>query len=403
MSLGGYKFRGYTAQRPSGMSNTDWYLLIHKTRVKAFLDASAAANAGWVIDYTDGQLDFESTIGAIYQLDDLGYNYVTAFRIPNEDAYFQIITFCKWSTSTSDPANGTINCSSIINYYYANYSYSSYMTQLSKTTMFHRIGTYRKDPTNLSSKYGYTPLFQAGSVFSNTSGNYTVDADSDSNIFPNYSCGYGYAVKGKHIISIVKNGTSFSYSLLSADIYQSVFNSTDKFAKFNAVGFQDRGQTNQSATSYYGEINWDTSSETHYYTERYVASSSSSVDQAFIPLRTSNYTQATTVYPFSSVYTIMIANSQDIQTNGIGSIPVDLLATNTTTGALFNRGSVVANGNYICVSSRSPSSATYAIALSFKPISGWGNSNYIGENIFLGWDPSNPDLNESTSWPVYNA
>ncbi len=402
MSLGGYKFRGYTARRPDGMSNTDWYLLIHKTRVKAFLDASAAANAGWVIDYTDGQLDFESTTGAIYRLDDLGYNYVTAFRIPNEDAYFQIITFCKWSTNTSDPANGLINCRNILDYYYVNSSYGSYMTQLNKTTMFHRIGTYRKDPTNLSSKYGYTPLFQAGSVFSNTSNNYTVDADTDSRIFPNYNCGYGYAVKGKHIISIVKNGTFFSYSLLSADIYQSVFNSTDKFAKFNAIGFQDRGQTNQSATRDYGETDYNVGSATNYHTERYVASSSYSVNQAFIPLRTSNYTQATTIYPFSSVYTIMTEDSQDIQSNGIGSIPVDLLATNTTIGALFNRGSVVANGNYLCVSARSASS-TYTIALSFTPVSGWGSSNYIGENIFVGWDSSNPDLNESSSWPVYNA
>lgn len=402
MSLGGYKFRGYTAQRPSGMSNTDWYLLIHKTRVKAFLDASAAANAGWVIDYTDGQLDFESTNGAIYRLDDLGYNYVTAFRIPNEDAYFQILTLCKWSTNTSDPANGIINCSGIINYYYVNPSYGSYMTQLNKTTIFHRIGTYRKDPSNLSSKYGYTPLFQAGSVFNNTSGHYTVDADSDSSVFPNYNCGYGYAVKGKHIISIVKNGTSFSYSLLSADIYQSVFNNTDKFARFNVVGFQDRGKTNQSSTRDYGEVDCYTGSAMSYYTERYVASSSYSVNQAFIPLRTSNYTQATTVYPFSSVYTTMTENSQDIQSNGIGSIPIDLLATNTTTGSLFNRGSVVANGNYICVSAIS-SSSSYAVALSFMPVSGWGSSNYIGENIFVGWDPSNPDLNESTSWPEYTV
>lgn len=396
MSLGGYKFRGYTAQRPSGMSNTDWYLLIHKTRVKAFLDASAAANAGWVIDYTDGQLDFESTTGAIYRLDDLGYNYVTAFRIPNEDAYFQILTFCKWSTDSVDTANGKIRCSDILNYY------SSYKTWLEKTTMFHRVGTSRKDPTNLSSKYRYTPLIQVGSAFDSTNtGDYTVDADSNSYVFPGYTCGYGYAIKGKHIISIAKYGSTFYYSLLSADIYQSRFNQNDNFAGFNAISFANRGSITGSYSRYYGEVNIDTSSVLHYNTERYVGSTSYTVYQAFVPLRTANYTQATTIYPFSSVYTIMTSDSQDVQSNGIGSIPIDLLATNTTTGASFNTGSVVANGNYLCVSSTRAS--LYVVGLSFRSVSGWGSSNnYNSENIFVGWDPSNPDLNESSSWPEYS-
>jgi len=219
-------------------------------------------------------------------------------------------------------------------------------------------------------------------------------------VFPNYTCGYGYAIKGKHIISIAKCGYTFYYSLLSASIYQSVFNSNDHFAQFNALSFQDRGGSNTSATRYNGEIDIYSNSVKYCRTERYVDTYSYTVTQLFIPLRTSNYTQATTVYPFSSVYIAMRGDSQDVQSNGIGSIPIDLLATNTTTGNLFNKGSVVANGNYLCVSATT--GTNYTIGLSFNTVQGWGSSSYIGENIFVGWDPSNPDLNESTSWPEYS-
>lgn len=398
MSLGGYIFRGYTCSKPSGISNTDWYLLIHKTRVKAFLEASNAADAGWVIDHTGGQIAFESTSGAIYRLDDLGYNYITTFKIPNEDAYFQILTLCNWTTDTADLANGMVCIRTPIDYSYV-YSNTVYMSRLMRTTMFHRVGTVRKTPDLSANKYGMSSLFTAGSMFEtgNSSGHKSCNADNESYVFPNYNCKYGYAIKGKHIISVIMNGSNLYFSLLSADVYSVRFNNSDKFVSYNAINFTSRSPYNNNST--YGEASIKSNVVKYYATSYIKGNSSYNISQAYIPLRTSNYTQATTIYPFSSVYISTIEDTQDIKSNGIGSIPVDLLSTNTTTGTLFDIGTVVANGNYICVGSSS--GTIYVIGLSNDNISGWGSNYYVKENIFLGWDPSNPNLSESSSWPIY--
>lgn len=396
MSLGGYKFRGYTAQRPGGMSNTDWYLLIHKTRVKAFLDASAAANAGWVIDYTDGQLDFESTTGAIYRLDDLGYNYSTTFkRGSSNNEYFAICTFCRWTTGTADTQNGKISILSSLPINSSN-SHSDF----SSHTLFHRVGSNRISPlanVNLAGRTGLIPvgMMSDATVSSTTS----TDADSDSYLFSNYNTPhFGYAIKDGHIISITCTSIAGSkyYSLLSTNAYQSMFNSSDNFATFDALNFTSYKQSNP------GEVPYDWVSEAIWCRHTYnIDSTWYFVNKSFIPLRTSKYTNSTTVYPFSSVYTISLDDSNNLKCSGIGSVYIDLLATNTVAGGGFATGTVVANGNYICVSSKTFSNANVActVGLSGKYVT---VNNWV-ENIFVGWDPSNPDLNESSSWPVYNA
>ena len=46
MALGGYKFAGYKCSNDGTLTDAQWALRIHKTRIKAFLEANTLANTG---------------------------------------------------------------------------------------------------------------------------------------------------------------------------------------------------------------------------------------------------------------------------------------------------------------------------------------------------------------------
>jgi hypothetical protein len=84
-------------------------------------------------------------------------------------------------------------------------------------------------------------------------------------------------------------------------------------------------------------------------------------------------------------------SSTRINDDGIaskGCIRVDLLATNTDLSQQQQNstvsGSVYGGGNYLCAG------GVYATSASSYPNQG---------AIYLGWDPSNPNILASTSWP----
>lgn len=92
MALGGYKFAGYKCTKASEMSNADLALLIHKTRLKAFVEACAKANANWHFCKNSGTHDFEGETGVIYNIIGVTSDFVSFFQYENENKYFAIIT-----------------------------------------------------------------------------------------------------------------------------------------------------------------------------------------------------------------------------------------------------------------------------------------------------------------------
>ena len=120
MSLGGYKFVGYKCARPSGYvvgdttSETNWVLLVHKTRVKAFMDSCALSGAQWTFNHTQGQFSLESYGNVIYRLDDVGYNYASFFKCGSSDAYYLILTAGYWDVGSSDLSAGKISLSRML-------------------------------------------------------------------------------------------------------------------------------------------------------------------------------------------------------------------------------------------------------------------------------------------------
>ena len=387
MALGGYKFAGRYCNKGS-LSDTEWCLLMHKTRVKAFLDANALSNAGWEVDYTDGEIAFENYGNCIYRLDDLGYNFVTTFK-NGDSAFFHICTYCKWQTGAASLAQGIIQIAPVRSYP----SSSGTLAESRGSSLFCRIGTQRKAP-NDTSIFGMTELVPTGAY-----GSYADSSISPASTYTAASVSsfyYGFAIKGKHIIAFYTGGVPTAASpvtVFSADAFQTVYN-TDETVRYGDILFSF--STNVSS---YGERAGCSGEQNVQSTNfAYVDGNSNYLGATwmFAPYAT-GVAQPTELYPFESV---SLSNTEKpsgsyYKCAGRGVFPIDLIARMTTSGAAFSRLSTAGNGNYLTVYKSSGANYVYPIGQSAQ------NRFTANENLFVGWDPSNPDIKTAAAWTEY--
>lgn len=398
MSLGGYKFAGRYCQKGS-LTDAQWALLIHKTRIKAFLDASARANAGWQIDHTNGQIDFENYGNAIYRLDDIGYNFITTFK-NGDNAFFQIVSLFYWTSSGASAASGSVNPMALLARTNGT-THSRYMG----VSLFFRIGTTRNDPSlSASTLNGMSYLYPAGT--SNTSTyttNITTQIGSTSGLFSNYSpLSIGYAVKGKHIISFIKANSHTFISLWSADFYSSVFNDPNPYPSYNYLTFNSSANTSGS----YGEAYVDSNYSDSVSSDNNLLVNQVNCPQGFAMNPAATYNPPCQNYPFSAVTSVAWGSGSTLPCVGIGVSNIDLIATNCSNAITpFSVGQIVANGNYY-TARRFVSNAGGVFYVDINGF-GKGGSYYTTSgyqyslNCFVGWDPSNPDITQASSWTEY--
>lgn len=388
MTLGGYKFAGRYCNKGS-LSDTEWCLLMHKTRVKAFLDANALSNAGWEVDYTDGEIAFENYGNCIYRLDDLGYNFVTTFK-NGDNAFFHICTYCKWQTGAASLSDGIIQIAPVRSYP----SSAGILAESRGSSLFCRIGTRRKAP-NSTNIFGMTELVPTGSYGSYADGSVspasTYTAASVSSFY------YGFAIKGKHIITIYTSGgvpgANSPVAVFSADAFQTVYN-TDEPVRYGDIlfSYSTGVQTYGERAGCIGDQN--TQSTNFPFVDgnyNYL-----SATWMFAPFAT-GVAQPTELYPFESV---SLSNTEKpngpyYKCAGRGVFPIDLIARMTTSGDAFSRLSTAGNGNYLTVYKNS--SATHVC-----PVGQAAQNRFtVNENLFVGWDPSNPDITQASAWTEY--
>lgn len=390
MALGGYKFAGRYCNKGS-LSDTEWCLLMHKTRVKAFLDANAISNAGWEVDYTDGEIAFETYGNCIYRLDDLGYNFVTTFK-NGDSAFFHICTYCKWQTGSASLAQGIIQIAPVRSYP----SSAGILAESRGSSLFCRIGTQRKAP-NSTNILGMTELVPTGSY-----GSYADNSISPASTYTAASVSsfyYGFAIKGKHIITIYTSGgvpgVNSPVTVFSADAFQTVYN-TDETVRYGNILFSySTGiQTYGERAGCVGEQNVQSTNFA------YVDGSYNYLGATwmFAPYAT-GVAQPTELYPFESV---SLSNTEkpsgsSYKCAGRGVFPIDLIARMTTSGAAFSRLSTAGNGNYLTVYKSSGTNYVYPIGQSAQ------NRFSVNENLFVGWDPSNPDVTQASAWTEYTS
>lgn len=393
MSLGGYKFAGRYCEKGS-LTDAQWALRMHKTKVAAFMAANTLANAGWDYDMTG------SPDGNYHCLDSVGNNYVTVFKRTNgvdDYTWFAIYTLTKFTLTGTD--TGAIKL-----YLYANYSnmYFGYFA-----TNFYRIGTSAitysdslvTNPTGHANIIGPMPVGNTGTSTTDISSSYYPP--SNTSLREVTLASFGYAIKGDNIIMFQGQGSAFLSSYLKCSVasghgFSSFVNPNDACGVFayntqkeRAVSESYENATRDVSTS---DMQSDLCCAVDGSTG--LPSYSAKLGALFLAI----YSTSVNEYPFQSVAVFGVKNST---TNvfGKGALNIDLLSVNFPG---FNQGlvpsvySTVANGNYLCINSISGSNYFTVNPLNLT------TSQSMNAAMYVGWDPSNPDITQASAWSLYD-
>lgn len=415
MALGGYKFAGYKCTKPENATDAEWALLIHKTRLKAFMEANTLAGDIWEFDWSDGTIAFEAYGNVIYSLTPSdGLNLVSFFKHKTEDKYYLIASlfsfFCADSSAystlwLSSPISGpTIT---------AYYDTTSNYWKLGRKQLFHAV-SYDRFATDClvktSSQSDNYPSNAIGLVpiggFCTYSSTYLTVGMSEANSYGSMTsfCA-GYALKNKDIISFAIDSLSRSEAR--------------NYIKTSLVGFDSLtlSSPNDTANIYgvcftYGSNNvYDISQIQQAYSYPIAPFSETLKDNL---TRYTEYNKWSVIglsrpkkaffggspesIPYESVeLTAGCSRNTEpfLNSDGIcskGTFNIDLVSANSYyNNTAYSMMNTVANGNYLLVYKNNSTST--------------GPTNLVSSqvNYYVGWDPSNPDITSEDAWTAYNG
>lgn len=396
MALGGYKFVGYKYTRPADYdSSVDAQVLaetlkMHKCKLKAFTESCAASGAQWDFSYSEGDYAFGTHGNVIYKLDSSGFNLVSFFRYGTDDAYYAIVTLsdASWTTGYS---------LQLRNRYFYYSGTTQWSTQI--TNDMSCIGLVDLNMDNINAPRSATSdrlTLSSDNVGGSTSTNtyWTV-----SKVIPVQRY-HGYATKGKCIIHITSESVNTlvamkvsaidALNISSPNDTKNIFSYT--FTCAGGTGTANVDQQNgtiqtlrQSGTVYESISEYDSS----YNIQLFISSPKSAI-----------VLNPTNNIPYEAA--ILCANNkgteksgaQNLNTDGIltkGQAPIDLLAVNIVSPhegmALWHP---YANGNYLL--------GWYYANTSISAI-----NLLLGRFVYIGWDPSNPDITQESAWTAYTG
>lgn len=393
MSLGGYKFAGRYCQKGS-LTDAQWALKMHKTKVAAFMAANTLSGAGWDYDMTG------SPDGNYHCLDSVGNNYVTVFKRTNGEndyTWFALYTLTKFTWSGTD--SGAVKIWIIGNY---TNMYIGYYA-----TSFYRIGTVQisysddlsQNPSGSQSRTGLLPMGNPGTSTSDISSSYYPPLNTSLKDVALAS--FGYAIKGDSIIMLQGQGIAFLPSYLKCSVasghgFSTFTNPNDEYGVFAY-----NTQNEQPDANNYENAGRDVTT-TNLSSPLCAAEDGSSrqvlhhANLGVLPLAT--YGTTVQEYPFQALTVFNILNSTT-KTQGKGTVSVDLLSMNfpgTNQGLEPDIYGTYANGKYLCV--RKTTGTNY---FQIAPLNFPTQTQRWNMALYVGWDPSNPDITQASSWTEY--
>lgn len=410
MAYGGYKFKGYKVVRSNLETNTysNWCLLVHQARIKAFMESCALSGALWHFSKTNGPLAFEDYGNVIYRVADVESNYtnyMSFFQYGSEDAYYMIATL-GGCTSESGYSGTKVDYRGIKALYWSNiYSYIASMSSALSLEDFTEDGIFANYPTSAlfcSSVMCDEKVASSNAIITSNNTNFAV---------PKSSCLLvGFATKGKDIISIntIDNATvPFSFCVESIGGLSNIYSTTDTNNIFKAC-IRSRS-TNEGYTTINNNFINGGMCETLTYSgvrlgyNRLNITSSSSYWGLFISVPVApTFSTVTNNVPFQSPDLICSRNIPHWMNNehftAKGTINKELVSYNascTSSTNCPNQGATALGGNLLSVGALS-SNTNYTMM-------GGGAMQNISNTIYpcgyVGWDPSNPDITNESSWP----
>ena len=412
MAFGGYKFKGYKVVRANLATNTyaNWCLLVHQARIKAFMGSCALSGAQWHFSKTNGPLAFEDYGNVIYRVANANgeyHDYLSFFKYGDEELYYMIATLGEYYTDSGTSL--VFNSSSLFGSYSSNaqVKYGGICSCLALDADFKELGPFAVMPAK---SLACSSISNGATVSSSKA--YSNESNANGNGLSNGTIWIGFATKGKDIVNLYqKNCTSVE----SGDTFSGYSTPNDQYgiSKIILEIFKSSGE--QAATvegsRYYLTANTCECLADAGYSNFFKSSTVQSGYGAWlcidIPTQ-SFYKNGNTVIPFSApTLTTCGRNGRDISAVGMltkGVIKGELLSVNYTKSQSYQPivGTTVMGGNLITAIRCTPKTSSpyegYLIpgAQYSESIS---SSNAACPAAYVGWDPSNPNINDDASWP----
>lgn len=399
MALGGYKFAGYKCTKPENATDAQWALLIHKTRLKAFMAANALAGNIWEFDRNSGDVAFETYGNVIYYADRTDpLNLVSFFKHSTEDKYYAIVSAFNYYLSTGTYSGMVrFSWSAGVKAYYTT---SSDYHKLYQKQLFHVVSYDRFDENFLLYSANNYPARSLGLVpitnfQSNSATSSTVTISTSNEYGAQSTLRFGCALRDKDILTVSINGTDlsnrerFKVSLVGFDSL--TLSSPDDAANIYGIVL--------SSDTYSININdWTSTNSAFSYNQNTLKDNFGRYEQSGLwsgmSLSWSGkaiFAGSPQVFPFENV-TLKTLNDRVqapfLNGNGIsskGTFNISLLSANSAAPyTLVSAMQTYANGNYLLALQRKSN----------------GNNQ---TNYYIGWDPSNPDITSEDAWTAYNG
>lgn len=393
--IGGFIFRGYRCVKDPNDTVVSWTLKVHKTRVKAFIEASNAANAGWQFDKTDGAIAFENVPGAIHSVDNYQRNLVTFFK-NGDDAYTAICTFGLYHGTGITPSgkDGDIEIAVSDTYYdTATVAYITGSTvQYVRVSCFQIVNNIPMDINGILNASYPCKLMSVGNQW--VSANMSLDVETTVCALQQSNLEFGYAVKNKHFMSFCFDSTISNnvpaLAVWSCDAYKELLKGNS--CKCFSINFEYKQQEYQNTVSNTLSSSFD-----------YILNSSfSETGKTYVCRSSASRLYANgiiySVQPCSdyAIGSISVAGNKPSGFFGIGTLKTDLIGLICTdVGALPNKNTLICDGNYLIHQASNLNTGAPRDICSKS----W---NAIFQMIVVGYDSSNPDPNLSTSWIEYD-
>lgn len=428
MAFGGYKFKGYKVVRANLATNTyaNWCLLVHQARIKAFMESCALSGAQWHFSKTNGPLAFEDYGNVIYRVANANgeyHDYLSFFQYGNEELYYMISTLGEYYWE----GRGTPEILYVSQYQEqggsttaGKYKFAGYSSALSLQPFGDGGPFYFSDNSNSYPDHALpcTSQMSGGSTSYYTDG---VKENTDG-FSPSISTSVkvGYATKGKDIITITPDNKG---CIESGDAFASLCDPDDSYTLAKIPLGSHVGETtsdspiNNVSLDYWTDECLDSSGNRSSKNTSYSTSDKNNL--AVIPDVNAYFSPGGTKVPFGSVslgttgaYNNLVSlNSNNIFTKGV--IKPELLCCNSYYSETKSQqpaiGSTVLGGNLLalCACQRVPNPnlppsrgrihAGYTV-----PGTGYTDNYAICfcfPVAYVGWDPSNPDITNESSWP----
>lgn len=425
MAFGGYKFKGYKVVRANLATNTyaNWCLLVHQARIKAFMESCALSGAQWHFSKTNGPLAFEDYGNVIYRVANANgeyHDYLSFFQYGNEELYYMISTLGE---------------------YYAPTNVGNTPTVLSSSRY---CGTGNSTPTSRKYKFMSISSSLSLSEFPDTGpfvgGSWPLSALACSSQFTDYedtpanwgsissdvlhgsrladgTVRIGCVTKGKDIVWF--DGISYNKCCIeSGEAFSNFCDPEDSYGLVKIIlgvnTSEYSGNSTQAKMLNYFNAECLTSSGTRAYnTDLTVTGNCSNL--ALIPPYDALISGVGPKVPFGafSLSSLGMNALRDLNLNKIlskGLIKGELLSGNILMSAAFSSaptvGSTALGGNLLtaCTSLSNQSGIGLSIhgksTAQLRPLlSGTGTGECVGICCYVGWDPSNPDITNESSWP----